>query len=156
MCGGSRADATSWRAVHPHFPFSTASLIQGCLVPHLRDPVTTSDPRVGVITGRNANSLTISVQHLEREPNCTHLSRIHHPHPLLLRPGLARGGAIGPHRKMFATSIGIPVSATVGLTAHSDTRRTLPRNLVAPTSPMEWAMRKALRIRLWTFSRWKT
>ena len=85
MCGGSRVDAISWRTVRPHFPFSTAPLIQECLVIHPRNPVPTSDPGVGAVPGRNATFLTISVQHLEREPRCNHLGKMHHPHLLLLR-----------------------------------------------------------------------
>ena len=128
--------------------FSTAPFVQECLVTRPRNPVTTSDPRVGAATGRTAASLTISVQHLERESRRNHLGKMYHPH--------AREGAVVPYREMFATSIGMPVGVTMDLIARLCIRKNLPHGLAAPTSLMERETRKTLQMQLWTSSRWST
>ena len=60
------------------------------------------------------------------------------------------------HRKTSATSIGTPVSATAGLTAHLDTRRTPLHNLATPTLSIALEMGKTLRMQLWNFLQWTT
>ena len=146
----------SWGVSHPHLSPSVASPIQKCLVPHPRDPVAFSDPREGVVSGRNASSLTISIQRPEREPHRNHLGEVHHPHLPPPHPEPAREGVATPHREMFATSIGTPVSATAGLTAHLDIRKTLPHDPATLTLLMELGMRKTQRIQPWNFLQWTT
>ena len=127
-----------------------ASLTQKWLLLHARVLVASLDPRTGVVTGRIANSLTISVQRLEQEPPRVHLGRTR---CLLPHPEHGREGAVTPHREPFATSTGIPVSATAGSTVPLDIKRTPNHNLTTPTLPAELKMKKTLRTQLWNFSR---
>ena len=132
---------------------SLTSLRQKWLLLHLSHLAASSDHRMDVVTGRDANLLTISVQRPEREPHRNRLGETHSLHPPLPHPGPDREGMVTPRRETLATFIGIPVSATVGLNAHSATKRTLPHDLVPPTLPVESETRKTLQMQLWNFSR---
>ena len=110
--------------------------------------VASSDPRMGVVTGRNANFLMISVQRLEREPYHSRLAGTRHPHLRLLHPELVREGTVTPLREMFATSTGTLVSVTADLTVHLNIRRTPTHSPAAPTLPAGLKMRKTPRTQL--------
>ena len=142
MCGGSREGVLSRRDVHPHlYSLPFASLIRKWILLHLRDLAVTSDPREGAVMGRNASSLTISVQRPGRGLRPNHH---YHPYPPLPLPKPGREGVMTPRQETFAISIGI----IVGPVAHLDAGVPPP----APPLPVELAM-KTLRMQLWKFSR---
>lgn len=93
---------------------------------------------------RNANSLMISVQRLEREPNPSRLGGTRHLHLPPQHPQKGREGAVTPLQEMFATSTGTTVNATADSTVHLNIRRTQTHGPAAPTLLAGLMMKKTL------------
>ena len=133
MCGWSRANNTLAHR-SPPFSFLNASLTQKWLLP-TNLFVASSSLKGNASMVRNASSLTILVQRLEREPHHDRLARTLNRHHHLPHPGPAREGAEIMHQEMFATFIGIADNAIADSIVHSNIKRTPTHSPAKPIPP---------------------